>query len=446
MKIRTTTKAFSGLAVAFVVVPLVALSSLHSWRTGSNALALSIVQVQQGALLSAVTATGTVQARRTVDVKYDTQSLITGLSVREGDKVVANQLVATMDLRLLEPALAQAQQTLQKDQSTLALAQASLHRAEALASAQVLAQADLDTARANHDSLLHQTEADRDAMTLAQEQIRRAELRSPIDGVVIALYVHKGEMLGSATAVAGLGPNGAVSKPTNTLMTIAEEGALEVDADVNAVDMGGVLVGQEAKFTIDAFQPEVFSGAVRSIALQPTVTSGVTTYRVVISIAHPDKQFRIGMPANVMLFRSAAKSAILLPPGAVLRNEGQPFVFVIDTPTQQNGDEPGDGTKPERHKPVEISVREIGVQVIGETSSAVAVRGDVNSRDWVLSTADPKLLGQSPLEKSLLPISFKPNPDLSDLQFERNPAAAGQRASSVPGPKPKGLLQRLFSP
>src|SRR5579859_7091029 len=155
MKIRITTKAFGGLAVAFVVVPLVTLSSLHSWRTGSNALGLSIVQAQQGALLSAVTATGTVQARRTVDVKYDTQSLITGLSVREGDKVVANQLVATMDLRLLEPALAQAQQTLQKDQSTLALAQASLHRAEALASAQVLAQADLDTARANHDSLLH---------------------------------------------------------------------------------------------------------------------------------------------------------------------------------------------------------------------------------------------------------------------------------------------------
>jgi HlyD family secretion protein len=155
---------------------------------------------------------------------------------------------------------------------------------------------------------LHLTKADEGAVALAEEQIRRAGLRSPIKGIVIALYVHTGEMLGSATAVAGLGPNAAISKPTNTLMTIAEEGDLEVDADVNAVDMGGVLTGQTAKFTIDAFQPEIFSGAVRSIALQPTVTIGVTTYLVVISIPLRDNRFRIGMPTNVMLFRIADKS------------------------------------------------------------------------------------------------------------------------------------------
>jgi HlyD family secretion protein len=432
--------------VLSVVVPVAALVSWRFWHQDSGVPDVGIVQAQQGDLLSAVTATGTVQARRTVDVKYDTQSLVTGLSVREGDRVVANQLVATMDLRLLEPTLAQARQMLQKDESSLVLAQASLHRAEALASAQVLAQADLDTARANHDSLRHQTEADSGAVTLAEEQIRRAKLLSPINGVVIALYVHEGEMLGSATAVAGLGPNAAVSKPTNTLMTIAEEGALEIDADVNAVDMGGVLVGQAAKFTIDAFQPDVFSGDVRSIALQPTVTNGVTTYRVVISIAHPAKDFRIGMPANIMLFRTVAKSAILLPPSALLRNEGQPHIFVIDPPPQQQDPEPGKETNDKRHNPTQISVKRITVQVIGETSSAVAVRGDVNRQGWFLSTADPKLLGQNSLNANLLPITFKPNSDLSDLQFERNPTVSSQKTSSVPGPKPKGFLQRLFNP
>ncbi len=149
-----------------------------------------------------------------------------------------------------------------------------------------MAQADLDSARANYQTLLHLTEADQGAVAQAEEQIQRATLHSPIKGVVIALYVHEGEMLGSATAVAGLGPNAAISKPTSTLMTIAEEGDLEMDGDVNAVDMGGVLTAQTAKFTIDASQPDIFSGAVRSIALQPTVTNGVTTYRVVISIPH----------------------------------------------------------------------------------------------------------------------------------------------------------------
>jgi multidrug efflux pump subunit AcrA (membrane-fusion protein) len=304
----------------------------------------------------------------------------------------------------------------------------------------------LDSARANYEGLLHLTKADEGAVAQAEEQIKRANLRSPIKGIVIALYVHVGEMLGSATAVAGLGPNAAISKPTNTLMTIAQEGDLEMDADVNAVDMGGVSTGQTAKFTIDAFQPQVFSGIVRTIALQPTLTNGVTTYRVVISIPHPDKKFRIGMPTNVMLFRTVAKSAILLPLSALLRSHGQPCVFVIDTPIPQKGPESDEQTNDKQHRPTQTPLRRIVVQVIGETPSAVAVRGDVNREAWFLSTAEPKLLGQSSLTANLLPITFKPNPDLSDLQFERNPAAPGQKTSSVLGPKPKGFLQRLFNP
>ncbi len=69
-----------------------------------------------------------------------------------------------------------------------------------------MARADLDSARANDEALIHLTEADQGAVALAEEQIHRATLRSPIKGVVIALYVHEGEMLGSATAaVAGVG-------------------------------------------------------------------------------------------------------------------------------------------------------------------------------------------------------------------------------------------------
>jgi HlyD family secretion protein len=225
------------IAIALLVVPVAALGSWRFWHQDSAIPDVAIVQAQQGSLLSAVTATGTVEAKRTVDIKYDTQSPIVGLFVKEGDHVATGQTVATMDLSLLEPALVQARQTLQKDQASLLLAQASLKRSQALAESQVLAQADLDSARANYEGLLHLTKADEGGVAQAEEQIKRASLRPPIKGIVIAVYVHMGEMLGSATAVAGLGTNAAVSKPTKTLMTVAEEGDLEVDADVNAVDM-----------------------------------------------------------------------------------------------------------------------------------------------------------------------------------------------------------------
>ena len=437
--------ALRRMALALLIVPVAALGLKLFWHQDSARTDVAIVQAQRSDLLSAVTATGTVEPRRTVDIKYDTVNLITGLFVKEGDRVAANQPVATMDLSLLEPVVAfRPSKTLQKDQATLLLAQASLRRAEALAEAQIMAQADLDSARANYEALIHLTEADQGAVALAEEQIHRATLRSPIKGVVIALYVHEGEMLGSATAVAGLGPNAAVSKPTNTLMTVAEGGDLEVDADANAVDMGGVLIGQTAKFTIDAFQPEIFSGTVRSIALQPTVINSVTTYRVVISIPHPDHRLRIGMPANVMLLRTVARDAILVPFTAVVRSNGSSSVYVLSRENHQETTRKRNDKSGERNSSADTSTERKLVQILGETSSAVAAAGDIKLGDWVLLDAGSASLRASAMNP--IETEFRPNPDPSDLQFERTAHPSDEKISTVPGPKPKGFLQRLFNP
>src|ERR1700687_562288 len=139
MKIGVRSMALRRMALALLVVPVAALGSWRFWHQDSTRTDVAIIQAQRSDLLSAVTATGTVEPRRTVDIKYDTVNLITGLFVKEGDLVAANQPVATMDLSLLEPVVAQARQTLQKDQATLLLAQASLRRAEALATAQIMA-------------------------------------------------------------------------------------------------------------------------------------------------------------------------------------------------------------------------------------------------------------------------------------------------------------------
>jgi HlyD family secretion protein len=439
------TRKFVGPFFTVVLLSIMAIGSLHLWPRNREMAALSVVRVQKGDLLSAVTATGTVQAHRTVDIKYDTQSLVVRLDVQEGDHVRVNQSIATMDLRLLDPALAEARQALQKDQASLALAEASLHRSQALAAAQVLAQVDLETAEANYKALLHQTEADRGAVVLAEEQVSRAKLRSPIPGVVIALYVHEGEMLGSATAVASLGPNAAVSKPTNTLMTIAEEGALEVDADVNAVDVGEVYVGQDAKFTLDAFHGNVFLGKVKRIALQPTMSNGVTTYRVILSVPRSARNFRIGMPSDVMLFRAVARDAILVPPSAVLRAGGTAFVFEVETQTAENT---GAGTNFSQSSLLtqKISLRKIEIQVLGETPSAVAIRGHLRENARILAVADNNITEKSSLTANLTEGAFKANPDLSDLEFERQTGSAVQSLPAIPGPKPKGLLQRLLNP
>ena len=99
-------------------------------------------------------------------------------------------------------------------------------------------------------------------MQQTRDQIGRATLRSPMDGVVTALYVHEGEMLGSAAAVAALGASTAISKPTNTLMTIVESGPPQAWADVNAADLGNVSQGLPVEISLDALRPKIFYGRV----------------------------------------------------------------------------------------------------------------------------------------------------------------------------------------
>src|SRR5438445_4065948 len=133
--------------------------------------------------------------------------------------------------------------------------------------------------------------------------------------------------------------------------------------------MGGVLTGQKANFTIDSFQPEVFSCTVRSIALQPTITNGVTTYRVIISIPRVDRRFRIGMPTNVMLFRTVAKEAVLVPPTAVLRANGGSSVFTFSYENQPSNIS---NRKADTDQLQVLAItKDKVVQCLGETSAAV---------------------------------------------------------------------------
>ncbi len=443
-----STLRWSRLAWLTLALPLASLGSWQFFRPAHPVTQVTVALAQRGDLVSAVTATGTLEPPRTVDIKYDTQSLVTALFVKEGDRVLAGQPLATMDTSLLKLSLAQAQQNLEKDQATLAQATSALHRAEALAADQLIAPVDLESARTNYQALLHQTQADRDSMMQIDEQVNRCTLRSPIRGVVTALYVHEGEMLGSAAAVAALGPAAAVSKPTNILMTLAEAGAVEVDADVNAVDLGGVVVGQQARFTADALQPEVFQGTVRRVALQPTVTNSVTTYRVIVAIARDDSRFRIGLPVNVMLLNTRARNAVLVPPAAISRDITESWVRVIhlqEEAPQASGASAATATNAFGQS-TSAAAEKVAVRVLASANAGVAVEGDLHPGDMVIVDRSAALPDGKLASVIIRTVPFRPNPDFADLQFEDGTAQPGRTLQQAPGPQPKSFLQRLINP
>lgn len=426
---RTLSAIMSRGAIAIVTVSSVLTGAWVVARPHDSPVSLDVVVVRQGDLLSAVTATGSLQAPRSVDVKYDGQEFVDRLFVKEGDHVRRGQILAQMNALVLEHTREQNQQLMQKDDALLAQASAYYKREQALADDQLIAPAELDIARANYESLVHQREADLQAASGVEAQISRATLRAPLEGVVTELYVHQGEMLGSAAAVAALGSAVAVSKPTNILMTIAQDGPLETWADVNATDLGSVGVGQPVEVSIDAFLPTIFSGNVRTIALQPVVSNGVTTYEVRIKTDRPDRRFRIGMPANAMLLRRLAEDRLTVPREAVDTFERQTVVHLFRPDrTAQAGLQAG-------------TIESLPVRVVAQNEKAMAIEGAMREGDLVvLSSGLP-----SPVQRvfAVSVRNFSPNPSFGDFQFNGTKPTSTEMGM-VPVPKARGFFERIL--
>jgi hypothetical protein len=150
------------------------------------------------------------------------------------------------------------------------------------------------------------------------------------------------------------------------------------------------------------------------------------------------------MPANVMLLRTVAKDAILVPPTAVVRANGSSSVYVLRYENHQETTREHNDKTGKRNSSANTSTERKLVQILGETSSAVAAAGDIKPGDWVLLDAGSASLRTNTMNP--IETGFKPNPDPSDLQFERTAHPSDEKISTVPGPKPKGFLQRLFNP
>jgi HlyD family secretion protein len=430
---RTLSAIMSRGATAIVTLSSVLTGAWVLARPHNSPASLDVVMVRQGDLLSAVTATGSLQAPRSVDVKYDGQEFVDRLFVKEGDHVRRGQILAQMNALVLEHTREPNRQLMQKDDALLAQASAYYKREQALADDQLIAPAELDIARANYESLVHQREADLQAASGIEAQISRATLRAPLEGIVTELYVHQGEMLGSAAAVASLGSAVAVSKPTNILMTIAQDGPLETWADVNATDLGSVGIGEPVEVSIDAFLPTIFSGSVRTIALQPVVSNGVTTYEVRIKTDNPDRRFRIGMPTNAMLLRRLAEDRLMVPREAVHTFEGQTIVSLFRPDrTVQEGSQADSQSG---------TIESLPVRVVAQNEKAMAVEGAIREGDLVvLSSALP-----NPVQRVFAVglRNFAPNPSFGDFQFNGTKPASTEMGM-VPGPKPRGFFQRIL--
>ena len=288
-----------------VVVLALAGGGWWYWRGSPPAeVQYRVATVGRGALTQAVTATGQLNPVVNVQVGSQVSGIIEKIMVDFNSRVSSNQVIAQLDPATFRANANQADGELANARASHELATINSRRAQDLLRVRLLAQADADKALAD----LHQAEAQikirEAALERAKVDLARATIYSPIDGVVISRNVDVGQTV-------------AASFSTPTLFLIANDLAkMQIDAMVSEADVGGVELGQEVNFTVDAFPYRTFQGRVMQVRNAPTTVQNVVTYDCVIEVNNQDLKLKPGMTANVSIIVAQRPDAVKIPNAA----------------------------------------------------------------------------------------------------------------------------------
>ncbi|MGZ0702795.1 efflux RND transporter periplasmic adaptor subunit [Pseudomonas piscis] len=343
---RNTRRA---LLAALCVIPLVAIAAWKFIPSGRDQF--TTVQVRRGDIESSVTALGTLQPRRYVDVGAQASGQVRKIHAEAGDAVKEGQLLVEIDpstqqakLDASRFAIENLQAQLQEQYAQNQLARQKYQRQQNLAAGGATRDEDVQTAQAE----LKATQARID-MYKAQIRQAQASLRSdqaelgytriyaPMSGTVVAVDAREGQTLNA-------------QQQTPLILRIAKLSPMTVWAEVSEADIGHVKPGMSAYFTTLSGGSRRWKSTVRQILPIPpkplneasqgsgspsnTSKSGsgrVVLYTVLLDVDNADNALMAEMTTQVFFVASSVKDVLTAPIAALQDGEapGQQIARVV---------------------------------------------------------------------------------------------------------------------
>lgn len=299
---------------------------LYQARQAQQAVPAYVTEsLRQGDITLTVTANGTLQPTRLVNVGSELSGTVREVLVDVNDRVKKGQVLVVLDTAKLQDqvnssraAVAAAQAQVSQAVATLQEARAVLARQEEVArlsGGKVPSAAELDTARAAVDRAQASEASARAAVLQAQAtlatnetNLSKASIRSPIDGVVLTRSVDPGNAV-------------AASLQAVTLFSIAQSlSQLQLEVYVDEADVGSVKVGQKASFTVSAYPSRRYPATISRVNFGSTKTENVVTYVTTLEVDNADLSLRPGMTANASIVATERQNVLLVPNAALRFN------------------------------------------------------------------------------------------------------------------------------
>jgi membrane fusion protein, multidrug efflux system len=376
---------FALAAAAFAVIHWRSADQSRPTVAPASPVPVVTAQVEQHDEPIVLSGLGTVEALNTASIQSQVTGVLEEVDFVEGQTVKKGDVLAKIDPRLFEAALAQAQGQLAKDTALHAQAQSDLARFQKLGREDSIALQQV----ADQQFLVAQDaaamETDKGVIASDQTQLDYTTLRAPFDGVTGLLQIQIGNLI----------------QPSNTtgIVILTQVQPIAVvfilpQADIIAVQTALAKGPVQATVYDQSGSKQLDVGKLLTINNQALPTSGTVQLKAIFPNEH--RQLWPGTFVNVDLTTSVIPNALTIPTNALQQNDKGQFVYVVGT------------DKRVTVRPVEVAQRLHGVALISkglQAGETVVVQGQYRLRPGtlVVATAPSNVLNTSTASAGMLP-------------------------------------------
>jgi len=308
---------------------------------------VTVTRVAASSSPTTISIVGTIAARYDMPIGVEGDGgRVAAIYVEAGDRVKRGQLLARLNVSVLQPQVANLEAGLEQARAEAELAQAEYHRAEAVGASGALSAEETQRRKSSAVTAAAKVRVAAALLAEAQARLARAEVRAPADGVILTRNVEVGQ-----TAAAG----------GEALFRLSERGEIELRGQVPEQDLPLLKVGQLVSVRLTG-STRNFPGRVRLLGavIDPTTRLGMV--RVALE---PDQNLRPGAFARAEVTVSNAERAVL-PQTAVLTDDRGSYVLIVDA---QN------------------KVQRRAVSVSGVVLNGVTIAQGIDAKERVIATA-----------------------------------------------------------
>ncbi len=307
---------------------------------------VQVEQARREPITQVVTASGKIRPETEVKVAADVGGYINKLTVKEGDKVEAGQLLVEIDPEIYRARVKEGRAAEQTARANLALSEASQLRAQGeekrvrgLFAKDLTSRANLEKAQADKAIAEAEVEAARGrlmqsqaALDNARKNLAKCTISAPISGTVTVLNKEQGERASGGDF------------REDIIMNVSDLSSMEVEVEVGERDVVLIQEGDPVEIEVDAFPGETIPGHVKEVAnagvtRNQWTESEVTNFTIVIQVGETEKRLRPQMSATVKVRTDEKDDALTVPIQSVtLRRPAE-----IQDPKPEGAPPPGTG-------------------------------------------------------------------------------------------------------